>query len=85
MKPTAYTFVRVEPDLYGQSNVHFIGFRTDQEYWSAVKIWGSPDFIHKVHDKRAYGDIDKENDTVILGSKGCDQPTEWAWQDHELW
>ena len=65
--------------------VHFIGFRTDQEYWSAVKVWGKPDFIHQAHDKRAYGDIDKENDVVILGSKGRDDPHWRSWQDHELW
>lgn len=65
--------------------VHFIGFRTDQEYWSAVKVWGKPDFTHGVHDFRAYGDIDKEKDIVILGSKGHDKPTKWSWPDHRLW
>ena len=48
--------------------VHFIGFRGD-EYNSAVKIWGKPDFIHPVHDRRAYVEIDKENDILIFAGK----------------
>ena len=43
--------------------VHFIGFRGD-EYNRAKKIWGEPDFIHPVHDKRAYVEIDNK---LILG------------------
>ena len=31
--------------------VHFVGFR-GEEYWSAVRIWGSPGFIHMGNDTR---------------------------------
>ena len=51
-----------------ERTVHFIGFRGD-EYNSAVKIWGEPDFIHPVHDRRAYIEIDKENDILIFAGK----------------
>jgi hypothetical protein len=27
--------------------LHFIGFR-GEEYWSAVKVWGKPEMIHRV-------------------------------------
>ena len=47
---------------------HFIGFRGD-EYSRAKKIWGEPDFIHPVHDRRAYVEIDKENDILIFANK----------------
>jgi len=46
---------------------HFFGFRGD-EYNSAKKIWGEPDFIHSVHDKRAYLDIDKDLDILIFAN-----------------
>jgi hypothetical protein len=36
--------------------VHFIGFRGD-EYHSAVRIWGKPDFIHMKWDRRAQIEI----------------------------
>ena len=46
----------------------FIGFRGD-EYNRAKKIWGEPDFIHPVHDRRAYVEIDKDNDILIFANK----------------
>lgn len=48
--------------------IHFIGFRGD-EYNSAKKIWGEPDFIHPVHDRRAYVEIDRDNDILIFANK----------------
>ena len=51
-----------------KNQVHFIGFRGD-EYYSAVKIWGEPDFIHPVNDYRANVDIDWENDIIIFAGK----------------
>jgi hypothetical protein len=32
--------------------VHFVGFRDDR-YWNAVKVFGSPQFIHRGWDLRA--------------------------------
>ena len=51
--------------------VHFIGFRGD-EFNSAVKIWGKPDFIHPVNDYRANVDIDWDNDIIIFAGKEFD-------------
>ena len=48
--------------------LHFIGFRGD-EYNRAKKIWGEPDFIHPVHDRRAYVDIDIFDDILIFANK----------------
>ena len=64
--------------------IHFIGFRKNEEYWSAVKVWGKPDFVHMIHDKRLYGDV-CETDTLVLGSKASPKPhPKYSWQDHEL-
>jgi hypothetical protein len=30
-----------------------------------------------------YGDIG-DNDTVVLGSKGAETPSNFSWQDHEI-
>jgi len=51
-----------------KKQIHFIGFR-GYEYVSAVRVWGIPDFIHPVHDRRAYIEIDKENDILIFANK----------------
>ena len=46
---------------------HFFGFRGD-EYTRAVKVFGLPDFIHPVHDRRAYIEIDKDHDILIFAN-----------------
>lgn len=48
--------------------VHFVGFRHDREYLSAVMVWGKPDFIHRVHDRRMRREI-ADGDTVVFGSR----------------
>ena len=47
---------------------HFFGFR-GEEYNRAVKIFGLPDFIHPVHDRRAYLEIDKDKDILVFANK----------------
>jgi hypothetical protein len=47
--------------------VHFVGFRGD-EYHSAVRVFGLPDFVHRVWDGRAMQEI-AICDTVVFGPK----------------
>lgn len=47
--------------------IHFVGFRGD-EYLSAIRVWGQPDFIHQWWDRRAAREIAVE-DTVIFTQK----------------
>lgn len=68
--------------LTSRSRIHFIGMR-GEEYHSAVKIWGLPDFYHLHHDKRIYGDVN-ENDILVHGPKSCpDFIQPFTDQDHE--
>jgi hypothetical protein len=32
-------------------------------------VWGEPDFIHPVHDRRSYVDYDPQNDIGIFANK----------------
>lgn len=52
--------------------IHFVGFRGD-EYWSAVKVWGKPDFFHRGWDSRAAREI-HETDTVVFAKGEWTQP-----------
>lgn len=52
--------------------VHFVGFRGD-EYWSALKVWGKPDFFHRGWDTRAQREIAPQ-DTVVFAKGDADQP-----------
>ena len=64
--------------------VHFVGFRKDQEYFQAVMVWGKPDFIHLVFDYRSRGDMDFDNDTIVIAQKSPIVPTgPYSDQDHE--
>lgn len=55
--------------------VHFVGFR-GEEYWSAVKVWGTPQWIHKDYDARVFTEVGK-NDVVVFGPKY--RFTDWVW------
>lgn len=62
--------------------IHFVGFR-DERYWSAVKIWGKPDFIHPLWDRRAMQDADEGD--VFVFAKGDEtwSVAEYSWNDSE--
>jgi len=64
--------------------VHFIGFR-GEEYWSAVRAFGPPHFIHLIHDHRMYGDVGPD-DVLLFGPKADpNHISKYSWQDHGLW
>jgi hypothetical protein len=53
--------------------VHFVGFR-GEEYASAVRAFGKPDFIHMGWDRRARREIDFDNDLIVFARGPHDQP-----------
>ena len=60
--------------------IHFVGFRDDR-YWSAVRIWGKPDFIHRRWDKRAQREI-LEADTIVFATgDAAQEPAHFSGDD----
>jgi hypothetical protein len=55
--------------------VHFIGFR-GEEYWSAVRVWGKPHFIHERATWSCLGEIAAQ-DKVIFGPHAFVPPRKW--------
>ncbi len=53
--------------------VHFISFR-GEEYWSAVKVWGKPHYIHMGWDMRAQREIDEGDLIIFAQGSEADQP-----------
>jgi hypothetical protein len=53
--------------------LHFVWFR-GEEYHSAVKVWGKPDFVHMAWDRRAAREI-AIGDTVVFARGPSDQPS----------
>ena len=58
--------------MYKGKQVHFFGFR-GYEYVSAMRVWGKPDFIHPVHDRRSYIEYDPVNDIGIFANKETEE------------
>lgn len=48
-------------------DTHFVGFKGD-EFHRACKIFGKPDFIHRMHDKRAIS-MFMPDDRVIFANR----------------
>lgn len=64
MRPSPLTEATPAADNMLKSALHLVGFRGD-EYHSAVRIWGKPNFIHPAWDGWAQQDM-HPGDTVIL-------------------
>lgn len=60
--------------------VHFVGFRGD-EYTSAVRAFGEPDFIHRGWDKRAQREI-ADGDLIVFAQGDANQtPRDRSYDD----
>jgi hypothetical protein len=44
--------------------VHFVGFR-GEEYHSAVRVFGAPDFVHRTYDRRVTTEV-AAGDVVVF-------------------
>lgn len=53
--------------------IHFIGF-TGEEFWSAVKVWGQPHFIHRGWDMRAVREIGEDDLVIFANLAGLEPP-----------
>ena len=60
--------------------IHFVGFRGD-EYVSAVRIWGKPNFFHRIWDRRAVRDIDPADTVIFAKGTEHDEPCKFNGQD----
>lgn len=80
-----YAFECMCPSLGQESTekscLHFVGFKGD-EFHSAVKIFGLPDFFHRVHDKRAVAEF-CENDMVVFANGSENRFKEFTFDDSQ--
>ncbi len=65
---------------YAEPEIHFVGFKDDR-WWSAVKVFGRPDYIHRFWDARAAAEI-APNDIVVFAEGDESTPVrEFAYDD----
>lgn len=53
--------------------LHFVGFKDDR-VWNALRVFGPPDFWHRVFDARAKAEI-APGDEVVFANGSIDDPT----------
>jgi len=65
--------------------VHFVGFRTPQQYRNAVAVFGLPDFVHHLNDARLwFGGEMGENDVVVFANGSEARYKEFSYNDSEV-
>lgn len=81
-QPWAYDKWYEDSQAYNERPlVHFVGFR-GEEYWSAVRVWGTPDFIHRVNDNRLLNGGEKcDQDVVIYANQYESKHTNFSFDD----
>ena len=62
--------------------VHFVGFR-GEEYRSAVKVFGKPDFFHRVWDARAVAEVTPD-DVVVFSKASENDVKEYTFDDSSI-
>lgn len=60
--------------------VHFIGFNDDR-VWNAIKVWGKPDFWHRVWDYRAQVEVVEGDIAIFASGNEKDEPKLYSWDD----
>lgn len=63
-----------------QPALHFVGFKGD-EYNSAVRVFGQPDFVHRVWDTRVQQDVVKGWDRVVFAKYHDMPPSPYCFDD----
>lgn len=54
--------------------LHFVGFR-GEEYWTAVRVWGKPGFIHRANDPRMRREVHPA-DTIVYANGAEARPAD---------
>ena len=62
--------------------VHYVGFRDDR-YWNAIKVFGLPDFYHRVWDRRARQEIVEGDVAIFANGSIDDEPKPISWDDSQ--
>lgn len=63
--------------------LHFVGFKDDR-MWSAIRVFGKPDFWHRIYDQRAVVEI-FEDDKVLFANGDETQPVrEFTHDDSQM-
>lgn len=63
-------------------SLHFIGFKGD-EFTRAVRVFGEPDFIHRVWDRRAIAEVVPGDVAVFANNQHPDRVMPFTFDDSQ--
>lgn len=63
--------------------LHFVGFKDDR-VWNAIRIFGKPDFWHRIWDHRAKVEIADGDVAVFANGTIDDEPRKFTHDDSQL-
>jgi hypothetical protein len=62
--------------------LHFVNFKDDR-VWNARRLWGEPDFYHRVWDRRAMQEIVPGDMAIFATGSIDDEPKPISWDDSQ--
>ena len=62
--------------------LHFIGFKDDR-IWNARKVFGKPDFYHRIWDRRARQEVIPGDIAIFATGSIDDKPKSISWDDSQ--
>ena len=63
--------------------LHFVGFKGD-EYNRAARVFGLPDFVHRLNDARFQQELDPDSDVVVFANGAESRPKPFSYNDSEF-
>ncbi len=63
--------------------LHFVGFKDDR-IWDALRIFGRPDFYHRIWDHRAKAEIVEGDVAIFARGTIDDEPYKFSHDDSQL-
>lgn len=64
-------------------DLHFVGFKDDRIH-AARRVWGEPDFYHRIWDRRAQSMILEGDVAVFATGDEHDEPGIFAFDDSQM-
>jgi hypothetical protein len=64
----------------GVTLLHFVGFKDDR-YWTAVRVFGKPDYVHRFWDIRAVQEIAPGDVVVFAEGDEAQSIRKYAYDD----
>lgn len=62
--------------------LHYVGFKDDR-VWNARRLWGDPDFYHRIWDMRARQEVVPGDTAVFATGSIDDSPKPVSWDDSQ--